>query len=479
MTGEDKKKWFEVDVEGMREFHGGRKGWQLAKELVANSFDESTTFCRFQLTHNGNVAHLIVEDDGPGFRNASDAYTILGSTYKRARPDLRGRYNLGEKEIIAIAKSATIETTGIRIIFAENGERREETTNRTKGTLIKLVLPWSAKKVEQTVAKMKRLLPPQNVTYTVNGDTVPYREPYKTFEATLETVLLSKGYMRKTMRKTEVHLYKMGFQDPPMLFELGIPVQRIDCAFHVDVRQKAPLTPNRDVVKTTYLKDLYAEVLNHTIDEVPEEKISQPWVRQAVEDTRTTPDVVKAVMKKRFGDKALLWSSDIRSNERAAESDYEIIRPKTLSTTERERFVSVGGLQHTSDVFPSDTEVDKRSKDVEPNPSMQVIADYAKRLAKVLVNRNVTVRFYSLFGEGVAACYSRTFGILSFNVATLGYEWFDQGITADTTAIILHEIAHQAKDPDYEHGRVFRRTLEALAGKTVMLALEQPALFKK
>jgi len=479
-TMQEKRHWFEVDVAGMREFHGARKGWQLARELVSNSFDENTTFCHFDLTHDGTDAHLTVEDDGPGFCDVSDAYTILGSTYKRTRPDLRGRFNLGEKEIIAVSKSAVVETAGKRIIFAENGERCEEAADRTKGTRVELVLPWSPKKVEQTVVRMKRLLPPKGVKYYVNGKVVQYREPYKMFEATFETVLLEKGFMRRTMRKTQVELHKPGFQDPPMLFELGIPVQRIECAFHVDVRQKVPMDSNRDTIKSSYLKHLYAEVLNQTIAEVPEDKISQVWIRQAVEDNRTTPEVVKQVAQKRFGEKAVLWSSDAQANEKAVEADYELVRSKELSPMERKRFVEVGGLKHASDLFPSDPSEDaKRSKEVAPDQDMQQIMDYAIKLAMALVNREIKVRFYSKFGEGIAATYCQATGTLSFNVASLGYDWFKQGITADTTAIILHELSHEnQRDPDYAHGPAFRRNLETLAGKTVMLALRQPDIFK-
>jgi hypothetical protein len=474
---EVKKKWFEVDIEGMREFHGSRQGWQLAKELVANSFDEETSFCDFQLTHNGKTAHLVVEDDGPGFRNINDAYTILGSTYKRSRPDLRGRFNLGEKELIAVSNSAVVETVGKRVVFAAMGERREEPTNRKRGTRIELDLPWSNKKVEETITRMKRVLPPKGITYRVNGNTVPYREPCKEFEATLETVLLERGFMRKSMRKTWVHLHKPAFGDRPMLFELGIPVQAIGCAYHIDVKQKIPMNPNRDAVKAQFLKDLYAETLNHTIDEIPEEKIAQEWARQAIEDSRTTPEVVKKAVVKRFGEKIVLWSSDTQANEKALESGYELVKPKELSPIERERFVEVAGIKHASDLFPNDSEKEKKSKPVEPTPAMQVIAEYTKRIAPHIIGREIQVRFYSLFGEGVAASFNRASETLSFNVASLGYEWFEQGISSETTALILHELAHQEEDPNISHGPIYKRSLQIVAGKAVMLARDNPQLF--
>jgi hypothetical protein len=296
----------------------------------------------------------------------------------------------------------------------------------------------------------------------------------------LETVLLEKGFMRRTMRKTQVELHKPSFKDPPMLLELGIPVQRIECAFHVDVRQKIPLDSDRKMVKTSYLKHVYAEVLNQTVAEIPDDRIAQGWIRQAVEDSRTTTEVVKQVAEKRFGEKVVLWSSDRKANEKAVEADYELLRPNQLSSLERKRFVETGSLKHASDIFPSDPEEQaKRSKEVEPNQEMQQIADYAKRLSKALVNRDIRVRFYSKFGDGVAATYDHVTGTLSFNVASLGYDWFKQGITADTTAVILHELSHEnQRDPDYAHGPSFRRNLETVAGKAVVLALQQPDIFE-
>lgn len=64
---------------------------------------------------------------------------------------------------------------------------------------------------------MRRILSPKGVTYKVNSAIVSYREPYKEFEATLETVILERGFMRKSMRKTAVYLHKPAFVDWPML----------------------------------------------------------------------------------------------------------------------------------------------------------------------------------------------------------------------------------------------------------------------
>jgi hypothetical protein len=241
------------------------------------------------------------------------------------------------------------------------------------------------------------------------------------------------------------------------------------------------MNPNRDAVKPKFLQDLYAEVLNHTIDEVSNDRISQGWVRQAVEDIRTKPEVIRKVVEKRFGEKTVLWSSNVRANEKALESGYELIKPQTLSSEERERLVEAG-LKHSSDVFPNEggdiTVIDK------PDQYMLAIGEYSKTLAKNLINRDLKVEFYKQHGR-VMACYSRFQGTISFNVTVLGRGWFKRtainwtnGGRIAANSIIIHELGHERDDPSFEHGPEFRRAVEELAAKSTELALTKPELFQ-
>lgn len=65
-------------------------------------------------------------------------------------------------------------------------------------------------------------------------------------------------------------------------------------------------------------------------------------------------------------------------------------------------------------------------------------------------------------------------GHLSFNIAKLGYKWFDS-IRPEVTSLILHELSHQKADG---HEYKFYGALENIAGKAVHLALEQPEIFR-
>ena len=84
------KNRFEVSTEGMRSLQLGREPWQLAKELISNAWDEKTTICRVTLKSlTTRTASLSIYDDGEGFTNIADAWTLMGHTPKRQNPTAR------------------------------------------------------------------------------------------------------------------------------------------------------------------------------------------------------------------------------------------------------------------------------------------------------------------------------------------------------------------------------------------------------
>ena len=63
--------------------------------------------------HQGrNKALLVVEDDAPeGFKDLSHAFTLFADSAKKINPEQRGRFNLGEKLVLAISDEVTIRTS--------------------------------------------------------------------------------------------------------------------------------------------------------------------------------------------------------------------------------------------------------------------------------------------------------------------------------------------------------------------------------
>ena len=255
MTSKERtsREWFAVSTEGMRQLHAGRPPWSLVKELVQNVWDESppATRCEVQVRPaegNGRSTEVEVLDDGPGFANIADVYTLMGPSAKQGNPSKRGRFNLGEKEIIAAARFAQVQTVGHTVTFDGKGRVRRR-NGRTNGTRVLVRMPWGATEREELLSMLNRFRPPAACCFIVNGRTMGFRAPILTAYMQLPTVLQdSPGEpIRPTVRVAPVDVLEPLAGDG-WLYEMGIPVQPIELPFDVDVQQKLPLAPQRDRV---------------------------------------------------------------------------------------------------------------------------------------------------------------------------------------------------------------------------------------
>lgn len=461
---------FEVDPEGMRELQEGREPWQLAKEIVANAFDEeSVKTVTASLTKDGNrLAVFTVEDDGGGFSDLRYAWTLYASTAKRSQSHLRGRFCIGEKEILAVASKGSIETTTGSVKF-DGTTRMVGRKKRDYGTRVELHLPWTHEQVEKTTEKLKEVDPPRGIFYTMNGSQVGIQDVLHEIRAILDTPLLDGNAMRLVRRETAILVKRP--KGHAVVQELGIPVQEIDCPWTIDVRQKIPMPPNRDTVKDTYLQDLYAEVLNTMVHQLAPEESSANWIRIGSVDPRCTPSTADLLRELRFGEKAVLWSSDTLANERAREAGYTVIPPRLLNAEEKDTFGAVG-LQYSSDVFGL---TPTSAPSVEPNDQMKLFAGVVKRLGRDLLGMEVGVHFYSLPEAYEGAQWS--FGTVSFNVGKLGRDFFEE-MGKQQIRVILHEFAHHhGRGPDDEpHGSQWKENLQNLAAELVVLVKDDPKI---
>ena len=124
---------FAISTQGMRELHVDRPPWMLVKELIQNAWDEApeATVCRVRVKPEvrPGVAQVVVEDDGPGFADIADAFTLMKPTPKRMDPTRRGRFNIGEKEVVSVALEAEIRTVGWTVVFPAAASRGENGTS--------------------------------------------------------------------------------------------------------------------------------------------------------------------------------------------------------------------------------------------------------------------------------------------------------------------------------------------------------------
>ncbi len=464
------KNWFEVSKEGLKELQAGKPKHFIVRELVQNAWDEKTSHCKVELKYSEGVAEISVLDDSPeGFKDLADAFTLFKHTDKRSEPEQRGRFNIGEKQAIALASKAKIITTKGTIIFDKDG--RQETDDKTKaGSKVILWVKMEEDELEEIAKMLDRYIPPKEIEFVVNGRKKLRRARFATVETSLETELEDKGIMRKVFRKTEVKIYKT-IDDKAMLYEMGIPVCEVACQFDIDVQQKVPLSIDRETVSQKYLSNLYAEVLNVTFDLLDQEDISQLWVRDALSNKRIKKDAVKDIILKRFGDKVCVANPfDPNSIDEAISRGYNVVYGSELSGEEWSNIKRDGLMSSSTELFGKDF---TNAEVVEPNENQKEVAKLAKKIAKRVLKIDLKVSFVK--GDmGCSAQYSD--GVLTFNLSNLVESFWEKPLSKEVLSLIQHELAH-SKGNHTE--MAYHECLTDMASELIIIALEEPKFFKQ
>ncbi len=354
---------FDVDVKGLAELEGGKPPHRLAFEPVANVFDEyrgygegnkrKPTYCAVTLKYSSNPrgVWLTVTDDGGGFENESDIWTFFGSTAKRDTAGVSGRFNAGDKQLLALAREATVATGATTVRFADGS--RDITRHRsrvTDGTVIRALMPWTQVDLGTVRSALEKVIPPAFLLYSIDGAATS-RPPTQCFEnATLPTVAMIDGVLKPTTRKARVDVLESA---EPMLYELGIPVCSLaDVGFpwSLDVQQKIPVPMSRDMVETAYLYRLIGSVLEQAALDghqlLTEEQQGAGFCREALDWVRE-PEALEATVKALYGEHAVRQSSDPIANAQAAASGATIISGRWFSPNTRKR-LDAGGVMPTS-----------------------------------------------------------------------------------------------------------------------------------
>jgi hypothetical protein len=463
--------WFEVDKEGLKRLLTKKDKTFILRELVQNAWDEPISICKVKLKQasEGGYTYISVEDDSPiGFRDLTHAYTLFGDTYKRRDASKRGRYNLGDKLVFSVCKEAIVETTKGTIVFDENG-RRELNIKKKSGSKITVKLTTTKKEFKEMYADALLYIPPKSVKYYVNGTKKLHQTPYKTFETSLITEIEKDEVMSRTKRKTEVNLYDSD-RETHYIYEMGIPICEIDCKFDIDVQQKIPLTLDRETVLPSFLKDVYAEVLNQTYDKIEEEESSQLWVRQGMSDDRISKKATETIIKKRYGNDVVVANRfDANSIDEAISRGYRVISGSELSKDEWSTVKKFDLLQSTSDLFGSNFKNAKQVKDT--SDDQKRFAKLAKRIARRLLNLNINVNFVK-DNNLVAGQFG--YNTLMVNLAKFNNRFFKPTISSEQIDFIVHELGHHA---GHHTEKSYHELITKMAGQLTVLALKEPEFF--
>ena len=475
--------WFEVDKSGLAKLLE-RRGKEFALfELISNAWDTNATEIEVEFTPLAGVpkARLVVTDNDPnGFTDLSHAFTLFAESEKKAKSEKRGRFNLGEKLVLAICEEAVIESTQGGVVFDDKG-RHTLKKKRESGSSVQMTLRMTRAEYDVALVAIRTLIPPGGTATWLNGEGIPMRKPLAEFEATLPTeVADADGNLKRAKRKTVVRIFEPFPGETPTLYELGIPVVETNDKWHVDVQQKVPLNMDRDNVPPSFLREIRTHVVNEMHKTLTDADANQPWVREATSDKNCAPAATETVMALRFGKNRVSYDPpDLEANSRAVAKGYTVVHGGMMNATEWSNAKAASAILPAGQVTPSPKPYDPNGDPLNLVPpekwtkGMANIAAYAEALGPLLIKRKVTVRIASDIAWPFAATYGQ--GSLTFNLGRLGHDWFKRGPTIAVNHLIIHEFGHNAESNHLDEN--FHEALCELGAKLADLAISNPGFF--
>ena len=462
--------WFEVDRDGLRQLLEGKDKAFVIRELVQNAWDEQgVTRCDVTLEPipGRPAARLVVEDDAPeGFYDLRHAYTLYARTRKRPDPSKRGRFNLGEKQVLALCREARIVTTTGGVRFDPDGERHALREKRPAGSVFEAELGMTRAEVDDALRAVRLFIPPDGIVTKVNGAELPKRMALASVEVVLETEREDEeGRWRSTRRKTTVNVHEPLPGEKACIYELGLPVIETGDRWHYGVQQRVPLTVDRDNVKPSFLQDVRAAVLNALADRLQPRDVSERWVRDGAADPEVRPETTCRVADLRWGQRRVVPTPGDREGlERAIAAGCHVISPAEMSAAEWERMREAEAVPSTAQAFST------RFVESEPVPAsewtdaMRRLSHMAQAVADVGLGIAVTVRFIRSPRADIAATYGGR--CVTFNVSRLGTSFWASD--EEQIRLAAHELAHEAG------GHISEAYYECLTRMAARLALAEP-----
>jgi hypothetical protein len=479
-----------VDMDGLRSIAEGavhKRGFGIiGGEIWQNCMDERPTRVNITIepVEGQPLIHFKAEDDGPGYRDLSHAWTMYAPSYKKSDPEKAGRFNVGCKFVLCFCKTAKIHTTSGLVTFdREEGREVFPRRKRESGTLFEATMYCTRERHDQLIQYMHQVLPPLAVRLYLNGKKIVSRAPVGQFEETLSTVIGDD--LRPSRRKTVVQVHSVKEGEQAHLYELGVPVVPIECKWHLNVMQKVPLNTDRDNVSPKYVSDLLAFTLNEMHQHLTEEDVRQPWATEATDNPNCKDAAMKTYLDKKFTEKRFVPDpTDPESSKRLVANGYTPITSNALTDGQREKVRNNRELAPLSSFLmptpspysdnPNAPPVKVISED-KWSDGMRNIHNYTVALSRKLLGREIEVRFVHTTNK-FSACYGRGCSF-DFNVLRLSKKWFDGRVQQKHDRLILHEFGHHYSDDHLSND--YYDALCELGAKLKELALRDPAFFSE
>jgi hypothetical protein len=468
--------WFVVDKEGLRKTLS-RKGKAFAiYELLQNGYDEASTRLEVTLTEprNGESVLTCSDDNPDGYLEMSNAHTMFGESTKKTNAEKRGRFNIGEKYVLALCDSASITSKSGRTVFKKDGTRSHDSTKTQTGTVFRGEMPLTQDEYDDMVNKVKLVIPPVSTVF--NGMEIPKRRVLHEFSVKLPTEVADEnGILRSQKRSTKIRLYEVP-KDKAYLYEMGMPVVSIDCKWSVDIQQKVPLNIERDNVTPAYLKAVFGSIVNEKGDDISDDDASAAWITTAMESNKVKPEALKKVFHKRFGDGAVFHDQkDVGSNREATAKGITVV-PRGALTKQVRMSLMKAGVKRAGDVCPTNVvPPDGLIPDDKLNKAQQRYKQFIVDVAPLVLKHKLKkVQFANDPDSNLLGCtdWSPKDYIYTVNVAHHNVN--DWKANYD---LFIHELAHfyvQRNDHLFEG---FANACSDIGAKLTQVALEHPELF--
>lgn len=487
--------WFGADKKGLERIARRRGLSYVLFELVQNAWDTAAKEVKvtFNVVEGRPLVDVTVEDDDPdGFKDLTHAWTLFAASEKKGDPEKRGRFNLGEKLVLAICERAEIISTKGNVRFDDEG--RHTGRQRTeKGSIFFGRVKMTRAELTEILVSARGLIAPPGVVTIIGQERVQSREILAEFEATLQTeVADEEGFLIRRARKTHVRVYKpLSRNDPDTnktraygwLYEMGIPVCPTGDPWDVEIMQKVPVNLERNSVSKEYLRSVRVFVLNETHRFLKKEDAAQPAIQDALADERVKSEAVETVLKHQYGEKRVVYDpSDREANHRAVAAGYTVIPGGAMTKDAWSNVRRSGAALPSGQVMPTpkpySSDPNARTREMLPESEwthgMKCTAAYARALACELLRKEIRITIDKGRMGGCRAAYGGH--ELTFSFATLGTKWFDKGINEDLDALLLHEFAHEYEENHLADG--FHRACTRLGAKLGALGRTTPEFFK-
>ncbi len=478
-----------VDRKGLAKKLANRPKGHLIFELIQNAWDEDvkTVQVDAQMLKGQPFCRVVVTDDAPlGFQNLESVYTLFRDSKKTDDPEKRGRFELGEKLVAAVARRMEVCTTTGTVII-EGDERRHSRKKTDKGSVITVEIRMTNAEFTEACLDVLKLIPPEGITTNFNGAHLVGRKPLHTFRASLQTVKGdAEGNLVHAQRMTDVEVHAVRPGETAHIYEMGIPVVETGDKWHYNIRQKVPVNWERNNVPPAYLRTLRVLALNATHDFLTFEDAHETWVSDAIDDSRCVDEAVKDVVVHRFGEKAVITDpSDPEGTKIAVSQGYTVVPGGAFSKGAWDNIRTAKALLPAGQVTPSPKPYDPNGHpekviDREKwTPNMWRIGEFAENLFRRLTGEEC---FVTIVNEP-QVFWSANFGgggilgrRLCLNYGKLGKLWFARAKRdVEVLDLLIHEFVHHTV---HDHlSDEMHKTATRLGAQLVNLALDDPGFF--